>query len=135
MLKIEEVIYCISKIYPDARAGKDFWVVEPLNEDYTQKSDAVLIDWKFSQPEPTQEQINAVWSKDESEYRQEVALREATTLQKQKIDDATALVESAIDQGDAEKEKIARAYRQALRDVSAQPGFSAKIIWPDVPKL
>lgn len=47
--------------------------------------------------------------------------------------EADTLVYKAQDSGDAEAEALARAYRQALRDVPEQEGFPYEVVWPTKP--
>lgn len=88
--------------------------------------------WEFEQ-EGIEEYVanNLDWLKQKAKAEEESALAlEVRAERNLLLAKADIAVNKAIDQGNAEAEAKARAYRQALRDVPGQAGFPYDAVWP-----
>ncbi|RDK01430.1 phage tail assembly chaperone [Paraburkholderia lacunae] len=131
MLSLEQMIFCIQKVYPGTRQGSDYWVAHPVDASLQQSGPAFVVEWKLDQPQPTEEQIEAHWTAHGDEYRAMAADADGRAKRNALLVDADNLVEMAIDTGNAALETSARSYRQSLRDLPQREGWPNAISWPD----
>jgi hypothetical protein len=135
MLTADQLAYLLAREYPSLVKCVDYWVGHPVDRTtFQQKAPAFIVKWyPKNPPVPLSDDILKLWDKYGADCIRELsadaARRERNTL----LTDADRLVERAIDTANAADEKAARAYRQALRDVPAQPGFPLEIEWPEYP--
>lgn len=131
-----ELRYLLQKMYPDAVYGVDFFTGHFLDkdgDDGKQVGEPFILKWKLPTAQPTEGQIHTWWSVYQNEVQLTMQADHMRYLRKQLLADADILVEKAIDQGNTEAEQKARAYRQALRDVTKQPEFPTSFTWPEIP--
>jgi hypothetical protein len=135
MLTHDELIFSIKQEYPDALHGIDFWVLQNTDgKTGLQTKDAVIYEWKLPTPEPTADEIKAMVDKHRAGVPAYLAARDARAERDRRLQEADALVYKAMDAGDMEAMRLAGQYRQALRDVTSQPGFPLDFTWPTVPE-
>lgn len=133
MLSLEEMIFCLKKVYPGTRQGSDYWVAHPVDASLQQSGPAFVVEWKLDQPQPTEEEIEAQWTAHGDECRAMVADADGRAKRNALLIDADNLVEMALDTGNTTLETSARTYRQVLRDLPQSPGWPAAIVWPVPP--
>jgi len=136
MLTHDELIFCILQEYPDAIHGKDFWVGQVVDKETgAQIENARVYEWHLSDAPPAAEALQALVHKHGKAAKAFLAEREARDERERRLKVADTLVYKAMDAGDMERMRLAGQYRQALRDVTSQPGFPFDFTWPTVPCL
>jgi hypothetical protein len=135
MLTCEELNFLIQKRYPNLVRGKDYFVAHPVNErTLEQIGPAWIVTWySKDHPLPITDEIAVLLEQYGDELRIFTADQAARLERANLLTVADQLVEKAIDSGSADAEAKARAYRQALRDVTTQEGFPLTITWPVSP--
>ena len=132
MLTHDELIFCIKQEYPHALHGIDFWVLHETDGG-VQTKDAFIYEWKLPTPQPSADEIKAMVEKHRAGVPAYLAARDARAERDRRLQEADALVYKAMDAGDMEAMRLAGQYRQALRDVTSQPGFPLDFTWPSLP--
>ena len=136
MLTHDELIFCIQQQYPRAVHGTDFWVFHLVDQETgAQLSDAQLYEWKLATPAPSADELKALVNQHGAAAHAFVVARDARIERERRLKVADTLVYKAMDTGDMEGMRLAGQYRQALRDVTSQPGFPFDFTWPTVPCL
>lgn len=135
MLSLEQLIFCLQKIYPGTRQGVDYWVAHPVDVALQQSAPAFIVEWKLDKPQPGDEQIDAQWTAHGAEFVALAADTDARAKRAALLTSADYLVETALDTGNGALESAARKYRQALRDVTESAGWPESIVWPDPPPV
>jgi hypothetical protein len=134
MLSGDQLIYCIRQLYPDLQHGRDFLAGHPVHgKTFEQADEAFIMKWETDRPQPSADEIAALWAKHGTACLTDEAAKAARDRRYLMLQEADHMVARASDTGDIEAEKKARAYRQALRDVPQQPGFPASVQWPVKP--
>ncbi|MFT0733899.1 phage tail assembly chaperone [Ralstonia wenshanensis] len=135
MLTHDELSFCISKQYPHLTHGVHFWVCHTVSrETGAQIEPARIAAWHAPEPEPTEEELQALVRKHGEAARTHIAARDARIERDRRLTEADALVYKAMDAGDTEGMRLAGQYRKALRDVTSQPGFPLDFTWPNPPE-
>jgi len=131
----DELAKCLEMMFPGTRHGIEFLVAHPLDPSTGKQTDeAFIMRWSLPVEQPTEAQLEAEWIMRAPTVRSELAARDVRGQRKGLLADADIRVEHAMDRGDAEAERAARVYRQALRDVTGQTGFPYHIEWPQPPQ-
>ncbi|MDV3100727.1 XkdW family protein [Burkholderia cenocepacia] len=135
MLHADELAYCIAKKYPNLVRGKDYWVAHEVDRQTRIQIDtALIVKWLPSDPpKPTTSELQDLWDTygaEAIEWHLANHLRGMRDFELSKVDPQIAVAE---DEGDAERVKALRAYRQALRNVPQQSGFPFTVKWPVPP--
>jgi len=133
MLSLEQMIFCIQKIYPGTGQGVDYWVAHPVDASLKQIGPAFVVEWKLEHPQPGDDEIDAQWTAHGDEYLVLIADADGRTRRNALLLTADNLVEMALDTGNTALEALARTYRQSLRDLPQSQGWPRAIIWPDPP--
>jgi hypothetical protein len=137
MYMTNDDLWAVLKLkYPDLEGGRDYLMgCKVPKEGFAQQEHAYIFRWNATDvPQPAQADLEAFWNENMSGVLA-AQIAEATRVERDKrLTEADALVERAIDQGDAQAERAARDYRQALRDVPQQPGFPDTVDWPLLPQ-
>jgi hypothetical protein len=137
MYMTNDDLWAVMKLkYPDLLGGRDYLMgCKVPKEGFEQQEHAYIFRWNATDiPEPAQADLEAYWTANMSGVLA-AQLAEATRVERDKrLAEADTLVERAIDQGNAQAERTARDYRQALRDVPQQPGFPDAVDWPLLPQ-
>jgi hypothetical protein len=130
-----ELIAAIRKLHPDAVHGRDFLVGHPVEQgSATRTGPAQIMGWNLPCDMPhVDDHIGPVWAEHGPAIQTELAAVDARARRNQLLAGADILVNKAHDSNDANALAKAKEYRQALRDVTAQPGFPASIDWPVAP--
>ena len=135
MITHDELIFSIKQEHPDALHGIDFWVLQNTDRlTGAQTGDAIIYEWKLPTPQPGADELRAMVEKHRADVPAYLAARDARAERDRRLQEADALVYKAMDAGDMEGMRLAGQYRQALRDVTSQPGFPFDFEWPDPPK-
>jgi hypothetical protein len=129
----EELFYLLQKFYPGTVNGTHYLTGHKLDTEGEQFEEAFISNWRLSDPEPSPEQLQTWWREHHAEIQITVASARLRRERNGRLFAADIMVYKAKDSGDAEKEKAARAYRQALRDVPQQAGFPEEVEWPVLP--
>ncbi|WP_158935298.1 phage tail assembly chaperone [Burkholderia sp. S171] len=130
-------LWAVMKLkYPDLEGGRDYLMACKIpNEGFEQQEHAYIFRWNVATvAEPSQADLEAYWTANMSAVLA-AQIAEAFRVERdRRLIEADALVETAIDKGDAQAERAARDYRQALRDVPQQPDFPETVDWPLLPQ-
>ncbi|CDK30111.1 hypothetical protein AMP1_40 [Burkholderia phage AMP1] len=121
--------------YPDLQPGSDYLIAQKVpNEGFELQEHAYIFRWGAANvKQPSQKQLVAYWEANRDAIL-DLQIADALRVERDKrLAEADALVERAIDKGDAAAERAARDYRQALRDVPQQEGFPSICEWPVAP--
>ena len=136
MLTHAQLIKVICSMHPQITPddhGKSFWVAMEVRGD-EQLSPAFIVEWSVDGiPKPTQEQIDAAYLELQEKLITESKADEVRAQRWPLLMDADVLTNMAADSGSPEKAQIAASFRQALRDVTDQPGFPWEVVWPAKP--
>jgi hypothetical protein len=134
-LSHDELIAAIQKLYPDAVHGRDFLVGHPVEQgSSTRTGPAQIMGWNLPENLPhVDNDIAPVWAQHGTDIRLTLAARDVRGQRTALLAQADILVNKAHDSNDVAALAKATAYRQALRDVTKQPGFPATIDWPVTP--
>jgi hypothetical protein len=130
----EELFYLLQRYFPGTVNGRDYLTGHKLDQDGEQFEEAFISNWKLPQPEPTPEQLQAMWRRFKPEVQAQIKGIHLRWTRNELLLEADARVYKAEDSGDQEALGKARRYRQALRDVPQQPGFPDKVNWPVLEK-
>ncbi|WP_246641682.1 phage tail assembly chaperone [Paraburkholderia edwinii] len=131
----DELLAMLQMEYPDAVPGKDYLIVVTYEDGVNQSAHARLWQWTHPTiPRPTDEFLNQKWADNHPKVREWKDGDYKRAERNRRLIAADALVERAIDKQDADAERAARTYRQALRDVPQQDGFPNSFEWPSAPK-
>lgn len=135
MMNVEQIAWILGQAFPGLVRGKDYWVAHPVDErTLEQTGPAWIVKWlPESPPVPITDEIEKLWDRYGAECTHALATIDARRERDARLLDADRMVEQAIDTGNSGKEKAARQYRQALRDVPQQSGFPDHIDWPAKP--
>jgi hypothetical protein len=127
MISHDQLIYAINSMHPELQHGQDFLVAHGLDERGNQAGPAFILQWKAAVERPDDATLYNLARRLSNEYekRQVRAIRDALIAK-------TDWTQSP-DVPDAVREKWL-PYRQALRDVSSQPGFPLDVVWPTPPE-
>lgn len=130
-----ELIHAIRKIHPDAQHGRDFLVGHPVEQGRAERTGpAQIMGWNLPCDMPhVDDHIGPVWAEHGAAIRAEITAAEVRAQRNRLLNAADILVNKAHDSNDAEALAKAVAYRQALRDITTQPGFPTSIDWPVAP--
>ena len=136
MLTHEHLIKVICSMHPQITPddhGKSFWVAMEV-KGAEQLSPAFIVEWSVDGiPKPTQEQIDVAYLELQEKLVTESKADEVRSQRWLLLKDADVLTNRAADSGSPENTQMAAAYRQALRDVTDQPGFPWEVVWPAKP--
>ncbi|HDR9028754.1 TPA: hypothetical protein QDB14_002954 [Burkholderia vietnamiensis] len=136
MMRHDELIFCLQKLHPGTVHGVDFWVAHPSDfSTGTQTGPAFIVQWNLEAVQPDDAEIDVVWREHGEEYRAMIADADARAKRARLLTDADRMVSKAVDLNEFDSEAQARAYRQALRDITTQPGWPTSISWPDPPTI
>ncbi|BAN92355.1 tail fiber assembly protein [Ralstonia phage RSB3] len=120
--------------YPDLKPGTHYVLVCAIpNEGFSLQEHARIHLWNNDYPQPSQEELVAYWVANQSEILLVALADETRGERNRRLTVADQLVEKAIDKNDPVAERAARDYRQALRDLTNQPGFPETVVWPEIP--
>jgi hypothetical protein len=123
-------------LYPNLEGGHDYLMGCKIpKEGFEQGEHAYIFRWNATDvPQPAQADLEAYWNENMSDVLA-AQVAEATRFERdRRLVEADTLVERAIDQDNAQAERAARNYRQALRDLPQQPGFPDEVVWPVAPQ-
>lgn len=125
----DELVAALKLAYPNTEHGADYLVGHPIGSDGRQIADAYIMKWNMAEPEPTVEYIWAQYG-----LQAEVNVLDELTRRERyaRLVEADQLVEKAIDQENVAAEKLARKYRQQLRDLPQTEGWPT-MAWPEKP--
>lgn len=114
---------CIQHLFPDARPGIDFIVVDRLDG-----NGPCIEGWNLETAPPTEEELAAV--EDQVEFELAAASRRSER-------DTLLLATDWTQLPDVPEATRSRwtAYRQALRDLPAQPGWPFDVQIPQAPEV
>lgn len=127
MITHDQLIFVITKQYPDMMHGRDFLVAHPLGDDGNQCGDPYLIRWPDDMAPLDVPATIARYPEFENEYEaKEARIQRDYLLRKS---DWTQGADAPATLSDTWK-----GYRQALRDVPQQAGFPLDIDWPEPPQ-
>lgn len=136
MLTHNQLIYVLRALCPqitEADHGSKYWVAMPVEGD-RQVGAAQIVAWYFDDfSPPTDAEIDAKWAQVKDAYQLQELEAAMRAKRDQLLPEADKLVSRALDAGDADLTARCSWYRQALRDVPAQPGFPTAITWPELP--
>ncbi|MEM5297669.1 phage tail assembly chaperone [Burkholderia sp. JPY481] len=135
MLTVDQLGYLLKQAYPNLKRGVHYHVAHPVDSvTLEQTGPAFIASWQHETiAQPILDDIERLWQQHGEACSKWDAERKARLKRDELLVEADRLVEGAIDRGDAEKEKSARHYRQALRDIPQQTGFPFSIEWPERP--
>jgi hypothetical protein len=135
-MEIDELFLCLQHMFPGSMQAREWLVGQPCEfVGGPHSGAAVIYEWRLKdKPQPTDAEIQAVWETHGETFRAQLATEANRMERDARLVKADCLVNRAADQGNAEAEAKARAYRQALRDVPQQAGFPLAIEWPPVPQ-
>jgi len=131
-----ELRYLLQKMFPDSVYGQDYFTghyLDKAGNGAEQVGEAFILKWNLPAPQPSEAQLQAWWGGHQKEVLATMKADHMRWQRSTKLAEADILVEKAKDRGDAESEQKARTYRQALRDVTLQPGFPDTFDWPEIP--
>ena len=109
----------LQHLFPDSTPRVDWLVVDD-------GSGPVLAEWNLPDTQPTQTQLNAAWSAANSEHEWNIVRGKRAIL----LDSSDWTQLSDVPLSDEKKAEWV-SYRQALRDITAQPEGS--VSWPVEP--
>ncbi len=128
MLTHDQIAFAVTKLYPELKHGKDFWVAQPVERDSgKQIGDADIVEWPKELEQPDRKILQKTFKAHADEFHAQQA--KVARLAKLKESDWTQL----MDVPEATRQSWA-AYRQALRDLPQQNGFPMHIVWPTPPE-
>ncbi|MEX3785582.1 tail fiber assembly protein [Paraburkholderia sp. BR14374] len=128
MLTHDQLIFVIRNEIPGVEHGKDFLVGHPLDDDGNQCGPAFMVQWKRTDiPVPNVALMTDLYPKYEKDFQAaQVRERRDWTIAKSDWTQNPDIPE-------ATRQKW-QAYRQALRDITAQEGFPLSVEWPVEPQ-
>lgn len=127
MITHDQLIYAIEHETP-LRHGKDFTVMHPLDEvTKLQNGDPFFAVWNSQAPKPSVPAMIAIFEKKYQKGFADMMARETRDYYLAKCDWTQ---HADVPTETTEKWK---AYRQALRDMTTQPGYPLTIDWPVPP--
>jgi hypothetical protein len=136
MITFLHLWYAMKRAYPSLVLGQHYVIgfpVDPANPT-VQTGDSTIVKWTpDDMPMPTAFQQGALCDFYEAAF---IAQEQATAIRAQRrslLGTADMLVALAQQSGNKPYEIALRRYRQALRDVTKQPGFPATVVWPALP--
>lgn len=131
-LSHDELIHALQILHPGSVHGRDYVVAHPVKSGSAERTGpAQIIAWNLDSDMPDVDtHVGPIWSQHGETIRATIKAREAREQRIHLLAQADILVNKAQDSNDAEALAKARAYRQALRDISAQAGFPHDITWP-----
>ena len=133
MITHDELIFCLQQKYPDLAHGVDYWVGQQMRRDTgEQLAPARIVAWT-GPDRPTDEDVAALINQYSEAARGHVLAQQAREERGRRLEAADAMFYKAMDSGDATKMQRVGQYRQALRDVTSQPGFPLDFTWPNPP--
>ncbi|MBU9376290.1 phage tail assembly chaperone [Burkholderia multivorans] len=124
---LEELLFVIQQEYPYLVGGKDYLLARALNPDGTPKEHARVDEWPEGIDKPDADWIQAHAAIYKKAFQESQARSRRDQLLAQ-----TDWTQAA----DVPPETSARfaEYRQALRDITNQPGWPLDVVWPELPK-
>lgn len=134
-LSHEELIEALQIMHPGSEHGRDYVVAHPVAAGSAQRTGpAQIVAWNLPGDIPhIDDHVGPVWAQHGHTIRHGIAAKAARRQRSALLAEADILVNKAQDSNDDAALAKARAYRQALRDISKQPGFPANIDWPAKP--
>lgn len=134
-LSHDELIAAIQKLHPGAVHGTDFVVAHPVAPGSTERvGPAQIIGWNLPcDPPDVDLHVAPVWHEHCDSIQCDLAARDVRAKRVALLAEADVLVNKAHDSNNAQALANAVAYRQALRDITAQTGFPHSVTWPDKP--
>lgn len=127
MIDIYDAIATMEKLFPGTHQGREWTLMQPWGDEGA-AGPVEFAAWTLDTDAPTLDELETA------------AHLHGTRGQAQRMERASRLVDAdhavnrAEDLGDVEAIKRARAYRQALRDITLQAGFPDRIKWPTKPE-
>ncbi|WP_203234339.1 phage tail assembly chaperone [Burkholderia mayonis] len=132
MITNEQLTFCMQQLYPGTANGQDYWIGHPVDANGKQMAPAAIFRWgRADLRAPAPSEIASLWAQYESAFHSMKADRAARDRRETMLKEADMLVERAADAG--LDQMPFRRYRQALRDITAQPGFPFDVEWPEAP--
>ena len=135
---IRDMMAVLQMMYPELEAGIHYILIAEApeggkEEEFRPTRHAEILRWRADIPQPSQKALEDFWNANMSAVLTHRLADETRGERNRRLVEADALVERALDKGDAVAERAARDYRQALRDVPTQPGFPDTVDWPVKP--
>jgi hypothetical protein len=131
----EQLCFCLTQLYPGTKNGVDYVVGHMLDSNgQYQVEHATIAEWRRPDlKQPDNNEVVRLWSRFKASYATTTAAAVARDKRNDLLVKADALVNKAIDTGDAAAEQAARKYRHDLRQVPQQVGFPDTVEWPVAP--
>ncbi|KVP62182.1 phage tail assembly chaperone [Burkholderia ubonensis] len=127
------MIATIKAHYPGLEHGRDFMVAHRIHPGTgKQDGDPFILAWYSEVDRPTDKQIHALFRANETTYRA-ARIRECRDVA---LWDSDGRADAPSDAPESEKATRLKwaAYRQALREITEQPGFPFDVKWPEPPR-
>ncbi|WP_028217417.1 XkdW family protein [Paraburkholderia oxyphila] len=128
----EHMIAVIATNYPGLVHGKDFLVAQPVGVDGGLTDKPFIAAWYAEEIRPTDDELHAMFDADEEAYR--AAHIRSYRDEALRVTDGKANAPTDAPPSVAAQSEAWRTYRQALRDLPAQPGFPNTVTWPEIPQ-
>lgn len=137
MMTVEHLAYVLAQAYPTLARWKDYWVSHPVDDKTLEQTGPAWIPvWlPTDPPQPSDEEIAHLWTLYGDAALKHVLAADMRAQRDALLAEADKLVLKLEDAGDVDRALAARKYRQALRDVTGQPGFPASFEWPSAPTV
>ncbi|KVD22363.1 hypothetical protein WI80_28730 [Burkholderia ubonensis] len=125
------MVEVVLDLIPTAVHGRDFLVAHSIMPDGEKDGDPFFLHWRLpdEQPEPTK--LKEMFEADRAKY----VARLARSFRAACLAWSDGKADAPSDAPEPVKAKAAlwAAYRQALRDLTSQPGFPLSVKWPVTP--
>jgi hypothetical protein len=131
MLSCDQLKFCMEHLHPELVHGRDYWTGHPIDYEQNQIGDAYFTIWRCDAKQPAMEEIYTIWPTLEHEFNISAQDFLARYRRKDLLEQADHMINRAEDNGI--DPTAAKAYRQALRDLTKQPGYPLTINWPVPP--